>query len=1198
MADSDDRDARIDEAIAEYLRAADAGAPPDRAAFLGRYPDVAEGLAEFLDDHDRMRRVASPPTVTADADPDRTRTAADGPAATPPLGTVRYFGDYELLEEIARGGMGVVYKARQVSLNRVVALKMILAGRLASATDVLRFRQEASAAAGLDHPNILPVYEVGEHDGHQYFSMKLVEGGSLADLLMSNPPAAVGGSVALLEQVARGVHHAHQRGILHRDLKPSNVLLDGGHTPVVTDFGLAKRTEGDSSLTQSGAVIGTPSYMAPEQARGEKGITTAGDVYSLGAILYELLTGQPPFRGETVAQTLRMVEEREPMPPRRLNPACDPDLEAVALKCLEKDAARRYETAGALADELAGWRRGESVTARRTGPAGRAFKWVKRNPGDALLTSSIVAALLAMATVSVVYGVKAQKRANQATANELEARKQEATVKNREAVLRDVLDVTLFQQARATRLAGRPGWRDRTLQLLRTAAEGRQEPRDRIDTRVMLPELADIRGEATMALMRPDAAVIRELNSGAGNDTTLSGDGTRALVISTDLRAERVTLLVHDLVAGKDIAAHEFPFHDPARGGPGLAADIVFGHALNHDGTRLAVGGGDGEIQLYEVPTLKRVGRLSGRPKPVAKAESQVTDYQFSPDGSRLLAKRMGGDAPQAIVWEFARPDCPMAIGPIGANFDDDFCGVFSADGKQVALRTADSSGVRVVDVTRDPPADVATIPIPSVRAVAWHPAGNVVALASRPDDRPAGRVILWDLARKAQSVRGAAEFRGSAALAYHPAGTFLAVAESDGQVRILRARDAGEHLQLSSEAGAQVWRMAWTSSGDLVTAGFWDAVRVWRVAHDVPAQVLDPRRPLDEPACSPDGRWLAARTLPMLAGRAGKRNVEARGFWELIRDKIDRRDDRLILMDRRTGEIVRSWWSESQSGGGLYFRADGLRLAYRVDDRVLVVDVPTGREVGSYSTPTKFGQSTFDDLSWDADGRLLALCAAGPGRPVQVWDVEAGKPVRDVPEIEHAPVSLSGALLSSDGRWLAVDPNPVVLGPDDKLQPCQVFDLHTGRAIGRFPLHDASGQKIAYPVAISSDGRRLLSTVLPLGARPGESGQSAVYQLHALPDGAVIARIPTGVEDAGGVAFSPDAKCAVLNGADGTALLIDAERGDVLVRWRPHGDRRLRLLSFTPDGQIVSAARGADELTFLNLGEVRKRLAAMGLGW
>src|SRR5262245_54037249 len=298
-------------------------------------------------------------TVPPPAAGDPTLTAGGTVRATPePERVGRTFGDYELLAEIARGGMGVVYQARQISLNRVVALKMILAGRLASATEVQRFQQEAEAAAGLDHPNILPIYEVGEHDGQRFFSMKLVTGGSLADRLAASPRPDGRGLVEHLARVAGAVHYAHQRGVLHRDLKPANILLDGDGTPYVTDFGLAKKVEADSSLTQSGAIVGTPSYMAPEQARGERQITTAADIYALGALLYEVLAGQPPFRGDNLAQTLRQVEEQDPTPPTRINPAAEADLEAVALKCLEKDPARRYPSAADFADELGRWLRG------------------------------------------------------------------------------------------------------------------------------------------------------------------------------------------------------------------------------------------------------------------------------------------------------------------------------------------------------------------------------------------------------------------------------------------------------------------------------------------------------------------------------------------------------------------------------------------------------------------------------------------------------------------------------------------------------------------------------------------------------------------------------------------------------------------------------------------------------------------------
>ncbi|HMF12095.1 MAG TPA: serine/threonine-protein kinase, partial [Gemmataceae bacterium] len=267
----------------------------------------------------------------------------------------RFFGDHELLEEIARGGMGVVWKARQVSLNREVALKMILAGRFASAAEVERFRTEAENAANIGHPNIVPIYEVGECQGQHYFTMKFMGGGNLAQATKSDE-WLIGSSAGqrraadLVQTVARAVHYAHQHGILHRDLKPANILLDAGGQPHVTDFGLAKRIESAESLTQSGALVGTPNYMAPEQARGRKDLTVAADVYSLGAILFELLTCRPPFRGETPIETVFQVLETAPIAPSSFNPNLDSDLEMICLKCLDKDPARRYSSAGALAD--------------------------------------------------------------------------------------------------------------------------------------------------------------------------------------------------------------------------------------------------------------------------------------------------------------------------------------------------------------------------------------------------------------------------------------------------------------------------------------------------------------------------------------------------------------------------------------------------------------------------------------------------------------------------------------------------------------------------------------------------------------------------------------------------------------------------------------------------------------------------------
>ena len=273
------------------------------------------------------------------------------------------FGDYEIIREIARGGMGVVFFARQISLNRFVALKMIPSNRLATETELQRFHVEAEAVALLDHAHIVPIYEIGEHEGQHYLSMRLIDGGNVADAIpryVEDPRAAA----RLLSTVARAVHFAHQHGILHRDLKPANILLDRSGQPHVSDFGLAKRIEAECKLTQSGVILGTPSYMAPEQAAGRnKHLTTAADVYGLGAILYELITGRPPFRGDSVIDILLQVVEQEPERPRSLKPGIDRDLESICLKCLEKDPERRYNTADGLAEDLDAYLCGEPVLA-------------------------------------------------------------------------------------------------------------------------------------------------------------------------------------------------------------------------------------------------------------------------------------------------------------------------------------------------------------------------------------------------------------------------------------------------------------------------------------------------------------------------------------------------------------------------------------------------------------------------------------------------------------------------------------------------------------------------------------------------------------------------------------------------------------------------------------------------------------------
>jgi WD40 repeat protein/tRNA A-37 threonylcarbamoyl transferase component Bud32 len=376
-----------------------AGEDPTAEEYRGRFPErTATVDAVFAS-------VASGSAGTEPTTAHREGRADSAPAQE--AGTrVRYFGDYELIRELGRGGMGVVYKARQISLNRLVALKMIRSAALASADEQRRFQNEAEAIALLDHPHIVPILEVGCHEGQRYFSMKLIGGPSLDNKLadFSADPRA---SARLLKTAAEAVHHAHQRGILHRDLKPANIVLDDRGEPFVTDFGLAKRVEGDSELTHSGAILGTPAYVAPEQASGRRGaVTTASDVYGLGAILYATLTGRAPFGGESAEETLAQVRESLPTPPTRLRPQVPRDLEVICLKCLEKDPAQRYAFAHQLADDLGRYLRGEPIQARSVGKVQRTLMWCRRNPWLAGALGSTAAVLLALVVVLWLYAAR------------------------------------------------------------------------------------------------------------------------------------------------------------------------------------------------------------------------------------------------------------------------------------------------------------------------------------------------------------------------------------------------------------------------------------------------------------------------------------------------------------------------------------------------------------------------------------------------------------------------------------------------------------------------------------------------------------------------------------------------------------------------------------------------------------------------
>jgi serine/threonine protein kinase len=475
---------RLDEVIASYLRAVKIGQAPNRRDWAGQHPELAAELERFFADQDHFDRLAAP-----------LRRIVPHSSSAPHYLPLTRIGNYELIQEIASGGMGVVYQARQTNLNRMVALKMLVARPHATPADLQRFRTEVEAVAQLDHPNIVPIYEVGEwtrSDPREsttdslapsvpYFSMKLVEGGSLAErvkswALIAGCPAGARQIAELMLKIARAVHFAHQHGILHRDLKPANILVGSRGEPYVTDFGLAKRLRpqirrmdspsqtpvceretssslsqasigtkakpgasspevrqvSETPLTQSGSVLGTPSYMAPEQADPSTAqndgkhlsVTTASDLYSLGAILYELLTGQPPFHGITPDETVRQLLDTQAIRPRAINAQIHQDLETICLKCLEKQPARRYSSVQSFADDLERFLAGEPIQARPAGNLERAWRWCRRKPIVASLAASLALAVLAGLTLTTWQWRRAERHSRMAQDHYLEAERQ------------------------------------------------------------------------------------------------------------------------------------------------------------------------------------------------------------------------------------------------------------------------------------------------------------------------------------------------------------------------------------------------------------------------------------------------------------------------------------------------------------------------------------------------------------------------------------------------------------------------------------------------------------------------------------------------------------------------------------------------------------------------------------------------------
>jgi WD40 repeat protein/predicted Ser/Thr protein kinase len=1158
------QDGRLIELVAEYWQRIQAGTSCTPEELCADCPELLEPFRQALSDprpaEQRPGQGVDRPTIPSvasvaqdEAEQERARRLSRG---------LSRIADYEVLAELGRGGMGVVYKARQPGLGRLVALKMILAGIHAGPRDLERFRREAQTLAQLKHPHIVPIYEVGEWEGRPFFSLELLEGGSLKDLLDGTPwdPAE---AARCIEVLARAMHAAHQQGIVHRDLKPGNILRAADGSLKISDFGLAKRLD-EEGISATGDVMGTPSYMAPEQAAGRvKEVGPLSDVWALGAILYELLTGRPPFREHTSAETIRQLLDREPVPVRQLSPSCPVDLETICLKCLSKEPQRRYASAQALGEDLERFLAGRPVLARPVSALERGWRWCRRNPALATLGTAVVLAVLSGTIISVIFGVKAGQRAEESENRRIETvglNEKLVGQTNRANKLAETerdLRTKVQDELLENQWLGYRGQNELVWQDLRTGNP--QRARERLDAcrwdfcdwehrlfeHLCDPSLWTARTQTQPVLALAFAADGKRLAEVTGEDT-LPGPG---------LKEPSGSLRVCDTGDGKAILAADAP------GGR------LLGLAWAGDGRSVLTAGLDRHVRRWSVdkgepedlfacpgpiqkalfsPDAKSVLIQLGDPgrtvDPRVEHQLLVLDgatgavvcgvlpgkevcltAALSPDGRFLAVGLPGRISPMGsvVVWETAsgeeiarwagRPSDPLSLG-------------FSGDGRWLASGWSDG-GLKVWDVQAQREVHTWIGHPQRVAALAVSPEGKRFATSSAPIFG-AGEIKVWEMETGKEICTLAGHTQPVLSLAFSRDGQRLASGGKDGTVKCWDAFGGTFRTRPVEVPGQALTCLALASSGRWLVSGYYPrppplppvkpmpvsgTLALWRVR----GTVLEQGQKTDVPwvvtcaGLSPDDTVVATG---MASPSAPRKEGEIR-TWALTKDGT--------LEPAATLRLPGPPKYVAVAPGGAW---------------IAVTTVDTEKEQFNPSSRVwlwRQGETTARELTeprdwvgclaFSPDGRRLVggigLHGSYPtgssyGGKLWFWDCDTNGPARSV-RIGRA--SIDSLLFAPDGRRLYVGCG------DGNLH---VLDGETGEVLLTRATHLAS----VAGLTVRHDGKRLAT-----------SGGGEV-KLWALPECRETAGFTPGPKRLWEAAFDPDDRCLLSLGSSSALPFVGSE--------------------------------------------------------